>query len=77
MEKHHDRIHEFPEYKEKIHDLKLNNTHFKSLFDEYHTLDHDIHRIESGAEPTSDDVLTELRKKRVHLKDSLYALLKQ
>ncbi len=77
MEKHHDLIHEFPEYKEKIHDLKVNNAHFKGLFDEYHELDHEIHRIETDTQPASDEVLTDLRKKRVHLKDSLYNLLKQ
>jgi uncharacterized protein YdcH (DUF465 family) len=77
MEKHHDLIHEFPEYKEKIHDLKVNNTHFKGLFDEYHELDHEIHRIETDTQPASDEVLNDLRKKRVHLKDSLYNLLKQ
>lgn len=77
MEKHHDLIHEFPEYKEKIHDLKVTNAHFKGLFDEYHELDHEIHRIETDTQPASDEVLTDLRKKRVHLKDSLYNLLKQ
>ena len=77
MEKHHDLIHEFPEYKEKIHDLKVSNAHFKGLFDEYHELDHEIHRIETDTEPAWDGVLNELRKKRVHLKDSLYSLLKQ
>jgi hypothetical protein len=77
MEKHHDLIHEFPGYKEKIHDLKVNNAHFKGLFDEYHELDHEIHRIETDTQPASDEVLTDLRKKRVHLKDSLYNLLKQ
>jgi hypothetical protein len=34
-----------------------------------------VHRIESGAEPTSDEVLNELRIRRVHLKDELFNLL--
>lgn len=74
MEKH-DLKHEFPQYKEKIHDLKVNNTHFRKLFDEYHELDHDIHRIETGAEVTKDEVLNQLRTKRVHLKDEIVSIL--
>ena len=71
----HDLLHEFPEYKEKIHDLKVSNTHFRKLFDEYHEVDHQIHSYESGATATTDEHLHELRAKRVHLKDSLYSML--
>ena len=72
----HDLLHEFPEFKDKIHDLKVSNTHFRKLFDEYHEVDHQVHSYESGAQATTDEHLTELRSKRVHLKDSLYAMLK-
>lgn len=48
MEKH-DLRHEFPEFEEKIHHLKVNNHHFKKLFDEYHEVTNEVHRIESGA----------------------------
>lgn len=75
MEKH-DLLHEFPEMKEKIHELKVSNAHFRKLFEEYHENDHAIHRIESGAEISSDAFLTELRKKRVTLKDQIYSFLK-
>lgn len=74
MEKH-DLLHEFPDQKDKIHNLKVSNHHFRSLFDEYHKIDHEIHRIESGAEATTDAVLNELRLKRVQLKDQLAAML--
>ncbi|HET7819000.1 MAG TPA: DUF465 domain-containing protein [Bacteroidia bacterium] len=74
MEKH-DLIHEFPDKKEKIHSLKISNNHFRSLFDEYHEVDHEIHRIEAGAEVTTDEVLNDLRLRRVQLKDKLAALL--
>ena len=76
MEKH-DLIHEFPHWKEKIHDLKVSNHHFRRFFDEYHEVDHEIHRIESGAENTSDEILNELRKKRLQLKDELFHILNQ
>lgn len=74
MEKH-DLKHEFPQHKEKIHELKVNNSHFRKLFDEYHEVDHDIHRIETGAEVTKDEVLNQLRTKRVHLKDEIVSIL--
>lgn len=74
MEKH-DLRHEFPEQKEKISELKISNHHFKKLFDDYDAVDHDIHRIESGAEQTTDQVLNELRVKRVHLKDQIATYL--
>lgn len=74
MEKH-DLLHEFPEHKEKIHELKIQDSHFKKIFDNYHEVNNDIHRIETGAEVTTDEVLNSLRAKRVHLKDELYTFL--
>ncbi|MEQ1732469.1 MAG: DUF465 domain-containing protein [Bacteroidia bacterium] len=71
----HDLLHEFPELKEKIHALKISDTHFRKLFDEYHEIDHSIHSIETGATVTTDEHLNELRKKRVVLKDDLYTQL--
>lgn len=73
----HDLHHEFPELNEKIHDLKINNQHFRKLFDEYHDLNSSIYRMESGVEPVTDEVLNEERIKRVHLKDKLYQQLTQ
>ncbi len=56
----HDLIHELPEHKERIHQLKISDEHFAKLFDEYHELDHEILRMEEGIETPSDDVLEEL-----------------
>ena len=74
MEKH-DLNHEFPELVNKIHEFKISNNHFRKLFDEYHEVNKEIHRIETGAEVSKDEVLNELRIKRVHLKDELYHIL--
>ncbi len=71
----HDLLHEFPEHQTKIHELKLGDPHFKKLFDEYHDANKEIHRIETGAEVTKDEVLTDLRKQSLVLKDELYAML--
>ena len=76
MEKH-DLKHEFPEHEEKIHELKLSNNHFKKLFDEYHNVNNEIHSIETGAVPTTDEVLNQLRIKRLQLKDALYSIIIQ
>jgi uncharacterized protein YdcH (DUF465 family) len=74
---HHDLIHELPEYREQIHTLKMSNNHFARLFDEYHDVDHEVRRIEQGVETPSDVYLEDLKKKRLHLKDELYAMLKE
>lgn len=75
MEKH-DLLHEFPQHKEKIHNLKVSDHHFRKLFDEYDEVNTEIHRIETGAEATADEVLDLLRTKRVYLKDQLFEYLK-
>lgn len=76
MEKH-DLRHEFPELEQKIHDLKVSDNHFRKLFEQYDELNHATHRIETGAEVASDEVLNDFRLKRVHLKDELYKILTQ
>jgi uncharacterized protein YdcH (DUF465 family) len=76
MEKH-DLHHEFPEFDAKISSLKVSNAHFKKISEDYDVVNHAVHRIESGAESSTDEVLTSLRKKRLHLKDEIYTLLTQ
>lgn len=73
----HDLIHELPEYRDRIHDLKMNNAHFAKLFDEYHDVDHEIHRIETGVENTADEYLEERKKTRLHLKDELFQMIRE
>lgn len=72
----HDLIHEFPESKDTIHTLKTSDQHFARLFDEYHDLQHEVHRIETEVETTSDEYLDTQKKKRLFLKDQLYAIIK-
>lgn len=75
MSTEHTLINEFPELREKIHELKMKDHHFAKLFDEYHVVDHEIHRIEQEVETPSDSYTEEQKKKRLHLKDQLYAIL--
>ncbi|MCG6968951.1 MAG: DUF465 domain-containing protein [Gammaproteobacteria bacterium] len=72
---HHDLLHEFPDYREKIHELKMNNPEFAELYKQYEETDQEIYRIEESFETPSDEYTEELKKKRVLLKDQLYALL--
>ncbi|MCK5880650.1 MAG: DUF465 domain-containing protein [Sinobacterium sp.] len=71
----HDLLHEFPTHKETIHKLKMSSRHFAKLFDEYHEVDHEVHRIEQGVENTSDAYLEERKKLRLSLKDQLFKII--
>ena len=73
----HDLIHELPEHKELIHTLKMGNHHFARLFDEYHEIDHEVRRIETGVEATSDDHLEQRKKQRLLLKDQLFEMIQK
>lgn len=73
----HDLLSEFPNNRDAIHALKMNNAHFAKLFDQYHNTDHDVHRIESGAENTSDNYLEGRKKERLHLKDQLFKMISE
>ncbi len=71
----HELHEEFPEAAEALHTLKTSDAHFARLAEEYHTINREVHRIETDLEPASDDALEELKKKRLHLKDQIAALL--
>ena len=72
----HDLVHELPEYRGTIHELKMTNHHFSRLFEEYHEIDREIHRIETGVTNTSDEYLHERKKIRLALKDELFQMIK-
>ena len=71
----HSLVTEFPEFEEKIHTLKVENAHFKNLFESYDELSHRIYKAESDIEPTIDEALNEMRLERVKLKDEVYHFL--
>jgi hypothetical protein len=71
----HELHEEFPEAAETLHALKTNDAHFARLADEYHAVNREVHRIETDVEPTSDEVLEDLKKKRLNLKDQIAAIL--
>ncbi|MEL6520855.1 MAG: DUF465 domain-containing protein [Pseudomonadota bacterium] len=73
----HGLVEEFPEFKQKIHDLKMADVMFSRMADEYHTLNKAVHRAEAGLDPVDDARLAGMLKERVHLKDKIFARLTQ
>lgn len=71
----HDLHHEFPEYYDRIHELKASNSHFVRLFNQYHDINREIRRIEEGVENSSNEYVEELKKKRLLYKDKLYGMI--
>lgn len=72
---HHDLHHEFPEFKETIHQMKVGNHHFAKLFDEYHHVNREVITLEGKNVPVADETAEELKKRRLKLKDELYSML--
>jgi uncharacterized protein YdcH (DUF465 family) len=73
---HHPLVTEFPEYKDIIHRLKMEDPQFHALMEKYEELDKQIFRIEDGSEPSEDAYVEELKKQRLALKDEVLQLLK-
>jgi uncharacterized protein YdcH (DUF465 family) len=71
----HDLLHEFPEYEDKITELRQSSEVFHNLMDEYDWLDAHIRSLEELNTPVSDFHIEEMKKRRLLLKDKLYAIL--
>lgn len=71
----HELHEEFPEAAQVLHRLKTEDPHFARLAEEYHAVNREVHRIETDVTPAADDVLENLKKKRLNLKDKIAALL--
>ena len=72
---HHDLIHEFPEFKERIHELKLSDVHFRRLFDAYHELTREVENMQNEVTPVATHTEEEAKLRRLRLKDELYRML--
>ncbi|WP_174800847.1 YdcH family protein [Martelella limonii] len=66
---------EFPEFSDRIHELKVEDAHFAKLFDDYHAVNRAVHRAEENIEPTDDAHMEEMRRRRMVLKDEIYGML--
>lgn len=72
----HTLINEFPELKDRIHALKVSDSHFARLAAEYNDLDREVRRLEGEGSPKADETMEELKLKRLTLKDELYKMLR-
>jgi hypothetical protein len=77
MDIHHPFVNEFPAHRESIRSLKLADTTFRRMFEEYHQLDDEICRIEEDVEFATDQQIDELKFKRAKLKDALYTAVQK
>ena len=75
MDLHHPLYREFPEHRETIKRLKAGDDRFRQIFEEYHTLDESIYRIEEEIDFATDQEIEDLKIRRVWLKDQLYRAL--
>jgi len=73
----HELAEEFPEYAEEIHQLKMTDSHFTKLADDYHAVNRQVHRMETEVEAVSTDTEKHARERRVHLKDQIAQYLRQ
>ena len=73
---HHSILKEFPEYRETVKLLKAGDENFRRMFDEYHTLDESIYRIEEEIDFATDQEIDELKMRRTKLKDYIYHLVR-
>ncbi len=67
----------FPEHRERIHQLKTSNNHFKKLNEQYEKLSKELHRIENGVETPEDAYTEQLKKLRLAVMDEIAHLLAQ
>lgn len=66
---------DFPHHRERIHDLKQNDSEFARLASEYHQVDHTVRGLEARDIPTSDQHFEQMKVQRLRLKDELYRRL--
>jgi uncharacterized protein len=67
----HELAEEFPNDTDKIHALNQNDNHFSKLSEQYHTVNRDIHRIETNVTPADEGYEKQLRRQRLSLKDQI------
>lgn len=68
---HHVLTSDFPHHRERIHRLKVEDPEFARLLDEYNRLTKEIEGLEARDGPITDEHMDDLKRQRVHLKDTL------
>ena len=66
----------FHEHRDIVSELKINNKHFKNIFDKHNELHDKIDRAEDGGVDHINSVEIEiLKKEKLKLKDEAYAMI--
>ena len=68
---------EFPGQLDQIHALKMSDTRFAKLLLEYDEVNDEIHLAETNVTPVTQEHETELRKRRLTIKDHIARALAQ
>ena len=67
----------FPEFRDLITKLKVEDAYFANLFDKHNELDQRIKNIESHIELGTHKEVEMLKKEKLRLKDQMYDMLKK
>lgn len=67
---------DFVDHLPVIEHLRATNKTFAHLADKYDKVDKEIYRIEMGELPATDDYLERCKFERLHLKDTLFSMIR-
>ncbi len=73
----HELPEEFASEAQLVEQLVTTDYRFGRLAASYEEINHNIHLIESEEEPTTDEVLEKLKKRRLMLKDKIAEFLRK
>lgn len=71
----HSLLHDFPQFKDIIVQLTMQDDAFASKATHYHSIDKEIRELELNSAPIDDKTMHNLKHDRAVLKDSLYQQL--
>ena len=67
----HDLYLEFPTERDLLYRLKLADGHFQALSERYRVANEEIHRLQTGFDPATQERLEMLKKQRLALLDEI------
>ena len=66
----------FPEFRDRITQLKTTDPRFMRLFDQHNALDQKVKNMVANITPATHEEIETLKKEKLLLKDQLYTILK-
>ncbi|MFT6268885.1 MAG: hypothetical protein ACJAVV_001700 [Alphaproteobacteria bacterium] len=73
----HTLLKDFPEHHHTIRHLKMHDAHFIRVLTSYNEIESEVHQIEINDSPVKDKYIESLKKKRLHLKDVLFSMIRE